>query len=89
VGRLLCVRLDPDALVEAEPQVERRDEVAGGGSPLEPMRDPSGILRTAGAIEHEIGEIDLRGGIAGFARDPQPMCRLVGVRRHPGAGQIQ
>jgi len=50
---------------------------------------PSPVLRTAGAVEHEIGKVDLRDRVAGFARDPQPARRLVGVRRHPGAGQIE
>ena len=32
--------------VEAEPEIERGDEVAGGGGLLEPMRDPSPVFRT-------------------------------------------
>ena len=56
--RLLRIGLDPDALVETEPEIERGDEVAGGGSLLEPMRDPCRVLRTPGAVEHEIGEVD-------------------------------
>ena len=87
--RLLRVGLDTDPLVEAEPEIERGDQVAGGGGLFEPMRDPAPVFRTAGAVEHEIGEIDLRGRVAGFAGDPQPARRLVGIRRHPGAGQIQ
>ena len=65
--RLLRVGLDPDALVEAEPEIERGDQVAGGGSLFEPMRHPRSILRIPGAIEHEIGEVDLRRGVPGFA----------------------
>ena len=89
VRRLLGVGLDTDALVETEPEIEHGDQVAGGGGLLEPMRDPCRILRTAGAVEHEIGEIDLRGRVAGFTGDAQPAGCLVGIRRHPGAGQIQ
>ena len=87
--RLLRVGLDTDALVETEPEIERGDEVAGGGGLFEPMRNPSPVLRTAGAVEHEIGEVDLRGRVASFPGDPQPAGRLVGIRRHPGTGQIQ
>jgi hypothetical protein len=59
VRRLLHVGLGTDALVEAEPEIERGDQITGGGSLLEPMRDPSPVLRTAGAIEHEIGKINV------------------------------
>ena len=89
VRRLLRIGLDTDALVEAEPEVERGDQIAGGGSLLEPMRNLCRVLGIPSAVEHEIGEVDLRSPVAGFARDPQPACRLVGVRRHSGAGQIQ
>ena len=76
-------------LSRQSPEVERGDEIAGGGGLFEPMRDPCRVFRTARAVEHEIGEVDLRGGVAGFAGDPQPARRLVGVRRHAGAGQIE
>ena len=39
VRRLLHAGLGTDALVEAEPEIERGDQITGGGSLLEPMRD--------------------------------------------------
>jgi hypothetical protein len=89
VRRLLRVGLDTDAPVETEPEIERGDQVAGGGGLFEPMRDPAPVFRTTCAVEHEIGEVDLRGRVAGFPGDAQPAGRLVGIRRHSGARQIE
>src|SRR5205823_4587663 len=85
----LLVWFAPDALDQTDAEIERGDEVASRRCLLEPAHNPNGIVRSACALLHEIGEIHLCRLITGFARDAQPACGLSVVACYAGAGEIE
>jgi len=86
---LLLVLVDTDALHQADAEVVGSDEIALGGGLLEPSHNPAGVLRIAGAFQHEIGQVHLGRRIAALGRGTQPARRFLFVSHHAGAGEVE
>ena len=75
-GRLAFVLFDADALGEADPVVEGRDQVARGRGLFKPLARSDRVVFMSMAAQNEIAEIDARVGVAAIGGLAEQACRL-------------